>query len=79
MSIKIDKWFSQGNKNFSIINYKNVWKEVGNKPRLEFRTNGAKKRNGDKCLDVTLTIGYTVINYTNFDLQGDVKNGKIQS
>ena len=79
MSIKIDKWFSQGNKNFSIINYKNAWKEVGNKPRLEFRTNRAKKRNGDKCLDVTLTIGYTVINYTNFDLQGDVKNGKIQS
>lgn len=79
MSIMIDKWFDHGNKNFSIINYKNVWKEVGNKPKLEVRTNGGKKRRGDKCLDIILTIGYVVINYTNFDLQGDVRNEKIQS
>lgn len=75
--IIIDKWFSNGNKNFSIINYKKVWKEVGNKPRIHFSTNGARKRSGDKCLDISLTIGYIIINYTNFDLQGDVKNGKI--
>ena len=74
MSIIIDKWFLNGNKNFSIINYKKVWKDVGNKPRLSFRTNGARKRKGDKCLDVNIIIGYIVINYTNFNLQGDLKN-----
>ncbi len=59
------KWW--GNKQFSIINYKKSWKEVGNPPLLRFRTNGAKKRNPeDTCLDVYLEIGYTVFNYTNF-------------
>lgn len=63
------KWWSKDSKQFSITNYKKAWKEVGNPPLLRFRTNGAKKKNGDKCLDVHLEIGYTVFNYTDFDLQ----------
>ena len=63
-----DKWI--GSKNFSIINYKKSWKECGNKRLLNFHTNGASKKNGDSCLDISFTIGYTVFNYTNFALQG---------
>lgn len=64
------KWWNKGNKCFSIINYKKVWKGLGISPLLRFRTNGAKKKNGDTCLDIHLEIGYTVFNYTNFNLQG---------
>jgi hypothetical protein len=64
-----EKWWDNGNKVFQITNYKKVWKGVGNPPLFRFRTNGAKKKNGDKCLDVFLEIGYTVFNYTNFNLQ----------
>lgn len=65
-----EKWWENGNKVFQITNYKKSWKEVGNPPLLRFRTNGARKNKGDKCLDVHLEIGYTVFNYTNFNLQG---------
>ena len=64
-----EKWWDRDTKVFMITNYKRVWRENGNKPRLCFFTNGAKRRNGDKCLDVTLIIGYTIFNYTNFALQ----------
>lgn len=64
MNIIFEHWF--GNKVFSITNYKQSWKENGNKPRLSFFTNGAKKQNGDKCLDVHLIIGYTIFNYCNY-------------
>ena len=61
------KWWKNGNKQFSIINYKESWTENANKPRLSFRTNSAKKTNKlDTCLDVHLIIGYTIFNYTNF-------------
>ena len=69
MKVLIEKWWDKGNKTFTIINYKEAWKENGNKPRLSFRTNGARKRKGDSCLDVQLIIGYTIINYVNFNLQ----------
>jgi len=62
--------FGNGNKYFSITNYKKDWIENGNTKVFGFRTNGAKKKNGDSCLDVHLNIGYTVFNYTNFNLQG---------
>lgn len=68
-----EKWWDKGNKCFSIINYKQSWKEVGNKPRFTISTNGAKKRRGDRCLDVNIIIGYININYVNFDLQGTQK------
>lgn len=69
MKIIFEKWWKNATKSFSIINYKKSWKEVGNPPLLRFRTNGAKKKNGDNCLDVHLEIGYTVFNYTNWNLQ----------
>lgn len=66
-----EKWV--GNKVFAIRNYKKEWREVGNKPMLTLFENGGRKRNGDKCFDITLIIRYTVFNYTNFDLQGAMK------
>lgn len=68
-----EKWWDNSTKCFSIINYKKAWKENGNKPRVDFHTNCAKRSNGDKCFDATLIIGYTIFNYTNWDLQ---KNNK---
>lgn len=70
-----EKWWKHNTKSFFIINYKKPWKENGNKPRLSFHTNGAKKKNGDKCFDCTLTIGYIVIMYTNWDLQKEYYKG----
>jgi len=70
MKVLFEKWWSEGNKYFHIINYKQSWKEVGNPPLFRLRTNGAKKKNGDTCLDLHLEIGYTVFNYTNWNLQG---------
>ena len=64
-----EKWWNKNTKVFMITNYRRVWKEVGNKPRLTFHTNGARRKNGDNCLDVHLIIGYTIFNYTNFALQ----------
>lgn len=64
-----EKWWDNGNKVFQITNYKIPWKEIGTGPFLRARTNGAKKYKGDKCLDVNVEIGYTVFNYTNFNLQ----------
>lgn len=71
MKVICEKWWSNETKVFQITNYKKDWKEVGNPPLFRFRTNGARKKNGDKCLDVYLEIGYTVINYTNFNLQNN--------
>lgn len=73
MKIIFKKWWNNGNKVFLIINYKKSWKEYSNPPMIEFKTNGAKKKYDDSCLSVTLTIGYIVFNYTNFDLQGECK------
>ena len=67
-----EKWFDNGNKVFQIINYKKDWKQNGNKPIISFKTNGAKKNKGDKCLDINIWIGYTNINYTNYDLQNKI-------
>lgn len=64
-----EKWWNKNTKCFSIISFKKSWKENGNKPRIYFHHNGAKKKNGDTCFDVNLIIGYTIFNYTNFDLQ----------
>ena len=68
MNIIFEKWWSNDTKVFSIINYKKSWKENGNKPRIDFFENGGRKRNGDKCFDVTLIIGYTIFNYCNYGL-----------
>ncbi len=71
MKVIYEKWWDNGNKVFSITNYKESWKAVGNKPLFRFRTNGARKSKGHTCLDVNLEIGYTVFNYCNFNLQGN--------
>lgn len=72
MKTIFERWWKHDTKCFSIRNYKKSWKEVGNKPRLSFHTNGAKRKNGDTCFDCSLIIGYTIISYTNFDLQKEV-------
>lgn len=66
----LDIWFAKGTKHIGLINYKKPWKENGNKPMWEIRTNGARKKNGDTCLDFFIHLGYLVFNYTNFELQG---------
>lgn len=66
-----ERWWANHTKCFGIRNYRNKWKKIGIKPRPLFRTNNAKKKNGNTCLDVHLIIGYTIFNYTNFNLQGD--------
>ena len=69
MSVLFEKWWHNGTKCFSVRNHRKAWKEVGNEPRLTVFHNGAKKKNGDTCLDVHLIVGYTIFNYTDFDLQ----------
>ena len=65
-----DIWWNQSSKNISILNYKDVWRKNKIKPMLKVRTNGAKRKNGDGCFELFIYIGYMVINYTNFNLQG---------
>lgn len=66
-----EKWWDKNTKCFSIRNHKRAWKKCGNKPRISFFHNGGKRKNGDTCFDATLIIGYTIFNYTNFNLQGE--------
>jgi hypothetical protein len=56
-------------KSFSIDNHRKAWIENGNKPRIVFHENGGRRKQGDKCFDVTLILGYILINYTNWQLQ----------
>lgn len=70
METIFEKWWKKGTKVFQITNYKKSWKEVGNKPRLCLHENGGRKKKGDNCFDISLIIGYTIFNYTNFNLQG---------
>ena len=72
----VEFWWQKGNKCFQITNYRKAWKENGNKPRLCIHHNSAKRSKGDTCFDISLIIGYTVINYTNFNLQRR-RNGKV--
>ena len=64
-----EKWWNRDTRYFRVTNYKKSWKENGNKPKLRIHTNGAKRKNGDKCFDLTVIIGYTIFTYTNFNLQ----------
>ncbi len=75
MKTLFEYWWNNGDKVLAIYNFSTSWKLNGIKPKIKFRTNGAKKRNGDKCLDASVTIGYVVINYVNFNLQGKTKGG----
>lgn len=64
-----EKWWDNYTKYFSIISFKESWKENGIKPKLKFYHNGAKRSKGDRCFDANLIIGYTIFNYTNWDIQ----------
>ncbi len=68
-----EKWWKNHTKVFQITNYKEDWKKVGNKPRFCIFTNGGKRSKGDKCYDWTMILGYTIFNYTNFDLQKTIQ------
>jgi hypothetical protein len=78
MKIIYEKWWDSNNKSFSIRNYKKDWKKVGNKPRFTFHENGGRHKYGDSCFDCSLIIGYTIINYTNFGLNGKNCNNCIR-
>ena len=67
--VVFEKWNKKGTKVFGIYWYRKSWKENGTKPMFKFFTNGAKKKNGDNCLDVELIVGYLIINYVNYNLQ----------
>lgn len=69
MKTIFEKWFNDGDKVLQITNYKKSWKENGNKPRILLHENKGRRKNGDKCFDITLILGYTVFNYCNFNLQ----------
>lgn len=62
--MKVIYKYRKNNKYFSIISYKRSWKEHGIKPRINFFTN---KGFFKSCLDITLIIGYIIINYTLYD------------
>lgn len=76
MKTIFEYWWDNGNKVFDVINFAKPWKQNNIKPKLSFKTNGAKKSKGDKWLDVSLTVGYIVFNYVNFNLQGKRKEDK---
>ena len=65
-----EKWWDRDTKVFQITNYKKSWKENGLKPQFCIHENGGRRKNGDNCFDITMIIGYTLFNYTNFCLQG---------
>lgn len=62
-------WFDNSEKSISFNWVRKGWKEVGNKPRITFHENGGRKKNGDKCFDCTLCIGYLLLSYTNWNIQ----------
>jgi hypothetical protein len=45
------------------------WSKNGTGPKWGYRDNGAKKSQGDTCLDQTLSIGYLILNHVNWNLQ----------
>lgn len=48
-----------------------IWKTNNVQPLWGYRDNGAKKLQGDKCLDANFGIGYLQINYVNWNLQSN--------
>lgn len=67
MKVIYKKWFGNTSKVFSIISYKDSWKKNGNELRIEFYENSGRRKNGDKCFDIHLIIGYTKFNYCNYN------------
>ena len=61
------KWWDNGNKQISLINYKDSWSTNGNGRQWRVFTNGAKKNSKDTCFDICIQIGYLSFTYTNFN------------
>lgn len=59
-------WWKRDTKYIGLHNYKAPWKENGIKPTWRIRTNGASRKNGDTCFDLTIFLGYIVFNYSNY-------------
>lgn len=64
----LNKHFKNSNSFFTIINYKEPWKENNITPFIELRTNGWRNTN-HSCIDINLILGYLTISYTNYDYQ----------
>lgn len=56
-------------KTFTVSWMRKYWKDNPEQLQYGYRDNGAKKENGDTCLDATLSIGYLQFNYINWNLQ----------
>lgn len=74
-----DRWWKRNTKHIGLYNYKVPWKEIGQKPIWRIRTNGASRKNGDTCFDLTIFLGYIVFNYTNWDWQKVRKYERVDS
>ena len=70
MKILFEKRWNKNTKYINIISYKNAW----DKPHFLVHSNGAKRKNGDKCFDFNVNLGYLHFSYINWDLQGHMKN-----
>jgi hypothetical protein len=49
-----------------------IWRHNKVAPQWGYRTNGAKRSAGDTCLDATFSLGYLILNYVDWDLQGNI-------
>ena len=65
----VNYWWDKDTKHIGLHNYKAPWKENGNPPMFCIRTNGAKRKNGDKNFDLFIHLGYWILNYSDFDFQ----------
>ena len=76
MKIIFEKWWSNNTKCFSIISHRKSWKKNGIKPILDIYDNGGRKKHGDNCHDISIVIGYTIIEYTHSDHQNKQRKKK---
>lgn len=70
MKILFEKWWNKNTKCIQLISYKDSW----DKPHFLIHNNGAKRKNEDKCFDFNINFFYLHFSYTDFDLQGNMKN-----
>lgn len=70
MKIVFEKWWDKNTKCINLISYKDAW----DKPHFLIHSNDVKRKNGDTCFDFNVDLGYLHFSYTNWDLQGHMKN-----
>ncbi len=54
---------------FNISWTRKAWRKNNIAPQWGYRDNGFNKNNGDTCSDQTISLGYLILNYINWDLQ----------